>query len=145
MPQSKGGSGEPDNRIDEQFIRDSVDEFLSKYRISYAELGRVLGYQSKAESTQTYHGRRFVFDKDRPITLRDVDLIAEYMRLPPMDLIRPVNGISSEGDRNRNVVQQGHHSIVNEGTSAISEELLTFLRLSPEERSLILSALKHNS
>ena len=80
----------PDNRIDEDFIRETVKEYMSLYNVSNAQLGRILGYKGENASNLSNGGKRFLENSDRKTTLQEVGVLASYMRVPVMSLLRPV-------------------------------------------------------
>lgn len=132
--------------LDEQFIRDTVNEFLKRNRIPFTRLGEILGYQDSYSSKKSYHGKQFVANADRDITIKELGRVAQFLHMSPHDLLRPIeNHIQSKGRRTTNILQTGSSSKVLQGNQSELDDVLQFLALSKDERHTLISLLKRAS
>ena len=96
----------PDNRIDLQFLRETVRQFKKDNRLSDAELGRILNPEISSLTGQSMKGKSF-WEESRDISLREVSALAERMGVSFLELLRPVSYAVHQGDHCTQVIQHG--------------------------------------
>lgn len=99
----------PDNRIDLQFLRETVRQFKKDNRLSDAELGRVLNPEIGSLTGQSMKGKSF-WEGSRDITLGEVAALADRMGVSFFELLRPVSYVGHQGDHSTQVAQHGSGS-----------------------------------
>lgn len=139
MKNGGSGFGSRAAHFDEQFIKETVRNFLDQNKISFSELARILGVEAKSSTWISEMGKRF-FEDDHRVTLDEVSRIAHWMRCSFTDLLRVIQpAVSSSGSFATNVYQTGAAAqSTNSHSGSLKEALEVLASLSPDQRRALL-------